>query len=225
MIEKIKKELLNLLDKKYQAFSSKLTPNVHNILGVRLPLLRKIAKRISKENYQDFFKLNDDEFMELTMLEAMIVGYLPIKEQIKHIENFIPKINNWAVCDCFCSGLKYFKTNKNKIIFEKYFNSDKEYELRFAFVVLLNYFIDNDYNYVIDKISEFDNEQYYAKMAAAWCLSICIIKNYTQCLNDLKTLKIHPWVFKKGITKAIESLRLDKLQKEELKKLRNQSSS
>ncbi len=225
MIKKIKKELLNLSDKKYQVFSSKLTPNADNILGVRLPLLRKIAKRISKENYQDFFKLNDDEFMELTLLEAMVIGYLPIKEQIKYIENFIPKINNWAVCDCFCSGLKYFKTNKDKTIFEKYFNSDKEYELRFAFVVLLNYFIDNDYNYTIDKISKFNNEQYYAKMAAAWCLSICIIKNYTQCLNDLKTLEIHPWVFKKGVTKAIESLRLDKLQKEELKKLRNQSSS
>ena len=72
----------------------------------------------------------------------------------------------------------------------------------------------------MSKIESFNNEQYYAKMATAWCLSICIIKNYNQTLKDIKTLKIHPWVLKKGITKAIESLRLAQTQKEELKSLR-----
>ena len=217
MIKNLKKELKSLAEPKYKEFSSKLTPNAKNILGVRLPILRKIAKRISKTNYIDFFKQNDDEFFELTMLEGMIIGYLSIESQHQYIKNFIPKINNWAVCDSFCAGLKNVSIN----FIEPYFKSSKEYELRFAFVILLNYFIDNNYDYVIQKISEFNNEQYYAKMAAAWCLSICIIKNYTQCIKDIKALKIHPFVRNKGITKAIESLRLSKTQKEELKKLRN----
>ena len=217
MIKDLKKELRGLSEPKYQEFSSKLTPNIENILGVRLPNLRRIAKRIAKENYIDFFKQNNDEFMELTMLEGMVIGYLSLSEQEKYIKNFIPKINNWAVCDSFCAGLK----NISLEFIEPYFNSNKEYELRFAFVILLNYFIDSNYDYVIKKITEFNNEQYYAKMAVAWCLSICIIKNYKQALNDIKTLKIHPWVLKKGITKAIESLRLTKEQKEELRLIRN----
>lgn len=221
MIENLKKELKNLAEKEYQIFSSKLTPNINNILGVRLPILRKIAKRIAKDNYVLFFKRNDDEFMELTMLEGMVIGYLPIEKQVKYIKKFIPKINNWAVCDSFCSGLKYFKLNQDKTIIERYIKSNKEYELRFAFVILLYYFIDSNYNYVIEKIIDFDNEQYYAKMAVAWCLSICIIKNYTQCLNDIKKYKIHPWVYNKGLTKAIESLRLSKKQKEELRQYRS----
>jgi len=216
MIKDLKKELKGLSEPKYQEFSSKLTPNIDNILGVRLPNLRKIAKKIAKENYVDFFKQNDDEFMELTMLEGMVIGYLPLSEQEKYIKNFIPKINNWAVCDSFCAGLK----NISLEFIEPYFNSNKEYELRFAFVILLNYFIDSNYDYVIKKIMKFNNEQYYAKMAVAWCLSICIIKNYSQAIKDIKIFDIHPWVFKKGITKAIESLRLTKDQKEELKLFR-----
>lgn len=221
MIEKIKKDLINLSDKNYCIFNKKLIPNIDNILGVRSPVLRKIAKKISKDNYELFFLQNDNEFMELTLIEAMIIGYLPDEKQLNYIDNFIPKINNWAVCDCFCAGLKYFKTNQNKDILEKYFNSNKEYELRFAFVILLNYFIDSNYEYVIKKIEEFNNEQYYAKMGAAWCLSMCIVKKYNQCLNDLKTMKVHPWVYKKGLTKAIESLVLTKEQKEEIKRLRS----
>ena len=220
MINEIKKELKNLPDEEYKLFSQKLNPNINNILGVRLPILRKIAKKITKNDYKTFFLKNDDEFMELTMLEGMVIGNLKKEEQINYIENFIPKINNWAVCDTFCTGLKFFKKDKHKEIIEKYLNSKKEYELRFAFVILLNYFIDDEYNYVLDKISKFNNEQYYAKMAAAWCLSYCLIKNYEQCIKDIQKIKIHPWTLKKGITKAIESLKLTKIQKDELRKIR-----
>lgn len=217
MINNLKRELIQLSEPKYKEFSSKLTPNIDNILGVRLPILRRIAKRLIKENYIDFFKQNDDEFFELTMLEGMIIGYLPVQEQVKHIKKFIPKINNWAVCDSFCTGLKNISID----FIEPYFKSSKEYELRFAFVILLNCFIDSNYDYVIRKISEFNNEQYYAKMAVAWCLSICIVKNYKHAIKDIRRLKIQPWVFKKGITKAIESLRLTNNQKQELRNIRN----
>ena len=216
MIEDLKKELISLADEKYQKFSSSLLPNVNNVLGVRLPILRKIAKKISKENYLIFFKQNNNEFFELTMLEGMIISHLPEIEQEKYIKNFIPKINNWAVCDSFCAGLKNISID----FIKPYFKSNKEYELRFAFVILLNYFIDSHYEFAIQKICEFNNEQYYAKMAVAWCLSICIIKNYNQAINDIQKLQIQPWVLKKGITKAIESLRLTKEQKNELMQVR-----
>ncbi len=220
MINKIKEELKNLSDEKYKLFSQKLNPNIDNILGVRLPILRKIAKKIAKNDYKAFFLENDDEFMELTMLEGMVIGNLPYEKQIKYIEKFVPKINNWAICDTFCTGLKFFKTKKHKETIEKYLNSKKEFELRFAFVILLNYFIDDEYDYVLNKISKFNNEQYYAKMAVAWCLSYCIIKNYDKCIKDIQKIKMHSWVFKKGVTKAIESLKLTKIQKDELRKIR-----
>ncbi|MBQ7287684.1 MAG: DNA alkylation repair protein [Candidatus Gastranaerophilales bacterium] len=222
MIEDLKKELISLSDEKYQKFSSSLTPNIDDILGVRLPILRKIAKRITKEDYQIFFKENDDEYMEQTMLEGMVIGLLSYQEQKKYIEKFILKINNWAVCDSFCASLKTFKTKKEdlKKLIEKLYSSKEEYLSRTAYVLALNYLIDKDMDYVLEKIEQFNNEEYYAKMAAAWCFSICIIKHYDKVLEKINKLKIHPWVFKKGLTKAIESLKLTKEQKEKLRQIR-----
>lgn len=225
MIDKIKKELFKLQDENLKSFSNSLIPNCNNILGVKLTPLRKLAKDIADNDFEKFLQENDDEFMELTMIEGMTIGYFKtdIKNKFDLIKKFIPKINNWAVCDSFCATLKFINKNKEitKDFLEPYFKSKNEFDLRFAFVILLMYFIESDYEYVIKKIIEFDNEDYYAKMAVSWALSICLVKNYDACINDLKDSKFHPFVYKKGITKAIESFRLNKEQKEKLKVLRN----
>lgn len=220
MIKDIKEELKNHSEQKYQNFSASLLPNVSNILGVRLPILRKIAARINKTNPKLFLKENDDEYYELTMIEGIVISKLNYNEQKNYIENFINKIDNWGICDSFCSSLKNFKKDYSKNFLEKYLNSNDEFKIRFGFVILLNYFIDDDYEYVIQQICKFNNDAYYAKIAVAWCLSICIIKNYNQAIEDIQSYKIHPWVLNKGITKSIESLRLTKEQKNHLKEIR-----
>lgn len=221
MIKEIKNELLNLKEDKYKKFSSSLLPGVKNILGIRLPILKKTAKKIYKEGkIEEFISQNTDEFYELTMLEAMCVGLIKDYSQaIKHIENFIEKINNWGVCDTFCCGLKTVKENKEefKNFLEKYFNSNDEFKLRFAYVILLNYYIESDFNYTLEKIKKFNNDSYYSKMAASWLLSICFIKKFDETFDFIKKNKIHNFVLRKGITKARESFRLNKEQKEILK--------
>ena len=224
MIEEIIKELKSHSDEKYKSFSSSLLPGINNILGVRLPILRKIAKKIIKSNANIFLKENNNKYFELLLLEAMVIPELNLEfnELLVQIDKFIPKINSWSVCDCFCANLKVFKSNlaKTKNYIEKFLNSENEYELRFYYVILLTYFIENDIEYVLNAILQFNNEKYYAKMAVAWCLSICFVKNYNQTLDFIKNNKIHPWVLKKGINKAIESLRLTKDEKDNLKEIR-----
>lgn len=224
MIVAIKKELIQNKDEKYAEFSSNLLPGIDNIIGVRLPLLRRIAKKIAKSDWQKFIDENDNSFFELLMIEGMLIGELKVDLQ-KHlllIEEFIPKINCWSICDSFCSNLKFIKQNKEifKKFIEKYFNSKKEYELRFAFVILLTYFI-NDFDYVINKIKKFKNDFYYSKMAVAWCLSYCFIFHFDKTYFFVLNNQIDKWVLNKGIIKACESLRLDINQKSKLNKLRN----
>ena len=141
---------------------------------------------------------------------------------ISLVKNFIPKINNWAVCDLFCADLKILKKKREfiKPLLLKLLKSKKEYEIRFCFVILLEYFINEEFDFVIRELKKFNNEAYYAKMAAAWCLSYCFIKNYDKTLNIVKKGKFHPWVLSKGLTKSVESFRISKEQKEELKNLR-----
>ena len=223
MISDLKNELIKLADERYRLFSSSLLPDVKGIVGVRLPLLRKIAKRIAKSDYKLFLTQNDCQFFELIMIEAMVIGEIKnYSDALFFVKNFIPKINCWSVCDTFCSSIKSIMSDKNEIkkMLETYLSSDKEYELRFCFVILLMYFVDNDYEFVFNCLKTFNNNSYYAKMAAAWCLSVCFVKHFDECAKDISRSKIMPWVVLKGITKAIESHRLSEIQKDKLRVLR-----
>ena len=167
----VKAQLLELAEPSYQRFSSRLLPGTPDILGVRLPVLRKIAKQIAKENWREFLNQNDDIYFEEIMLRGMVIGYIKdisIHEVMKHIQIFVPQINNWSVCDSFCSGLKITKQYQKQFwpMITSYLSSDQEFEVRFAVVMLLIYYVDNQY--VTDVLRELDQVQhsgYYVRMA------------------------------------------------------------
>ena len=222
----IKQRLINESEKDFQKFSASLIPNINNVLGVRLPKLRKIAKEIYKNgDWQEFINLRDFEYMEETMLKGMIIGLVkqPPLKILELVRNFIPEIDNWSVCDCFCSGLKFVKDNKELVwnFIQPYFKSKNEYDIRFAYVILLSYYIDINF---IDKalkiIDGFKDERYYTKMAVAWALSICYIKFPEKTLEYLKISKLDNWTYNKGIQKICESLRVDKSTKTMLKSMK-----
>lgn len=222
----IKNRILSEADKDYQKFSQALIPNIDNVLGVRLPILRRVAKEIyTKENWQKFLEQSNFEYMEETMLQAMIIGLVKDKPEnvLKLVEKFVPKINNWSVCDSFCNGLKFAKQNRELVwdFIEPYFQSSKEYEIRFAYVMLLTHFVTEDY---IDKcliwIDKFNDTRYYAQMACAWALSVCYIKFPDKTFKYLKKSKLDNWTYNKSIQKICESLRVDKPTKNMLKCLK-----
>ena len=73
--ENIRKELQDLVDSKYQEFHSALVPGIGNILGVRIPQLRILAKEIAKrDNWRMFVEATDTKFYEETMLQAIPGG-------------------------------------------------------------------------------------------------------------------------------------------------------
>ena len=219
----IKQQLIKNSEEKYRKFSQSLIPNINNVLGVRLPILRKIAKEIYKsENWQDFLKQNDLEYMEETMLQAMIIGLAKNSPEniLEMVKFFIPKIDNWSVCDCFCGGLKFASQNQEIVwdFIQPYFKSEKEFEIRFAYVMLLNYFVNENYiDQCLNLINEFKDTRYYAQMACAWALSICYIRFPQKTLGYLEKSKLDNWTFNKGIQKICESLRVDKKTKNMLK--------
>ena len=110
-MEEIRKELFKLQDLKYKEFHSGLCPNVDKIIGVRVPLLKEIAKKIAKEDYKNFLENIKDEYYEELVLHGLVIGYakITIEETFKYLEGFVPKINSWAVCDTICSNLKITK--------------------------------------------------------------------------------------------------------------------
>lgn len=227
MKQEIKKKLFELSDQKYKEFHGGLCPGTENIIGVRVPVLRKYAEELFKEqDWKQTIEEIDNEYYEEIMLQGMLIGQAK-KEEIntilKYVEKYVPKIDNWAICDIFCAGLKITKKYKKEMwnFIQKYLKSDKEFEIRFAIVMILDYYIDDEY--LKENFKIFDNikhEGYYVKMAVAWAISMCYVKFPEKTRAFLEHNHLDTFTQNKAIQKIRESYRVSQEEKEELKKLK-----
>ena len=211
----IREQLLELTDEKYRVFASSLLPGVEHILGVRLPELRKIAKKITKGDWKTFLETTEEQFFEEVMLQGMVIGAATMEVQVRlnYMANFIPKIDCWSVCDSFCSGLKFTQSHK-EIVWEflkPYIMSEKEYEIRFAVVMLLNYYVTEEYaERAFIYFEKIKHDGYYVKMAVAWAISVYYTKLPVLTMKYLKNNNLDHFTYHKALQKITESLRVDK---------------
>lgn len=218
--------LIQNKDEKYKTFSSSLIPSCHELIGVRLPILRKLAKRISKEsNVEKYLENANSNYFEEIMLQGLVIGYYnsDIQNIINLCCNFIPKIDNWSICDSFCNSLKISKKHPSEMLnyISRYIYSDKTYEIRFLLVMLLNYYIDEQYlNMIFEILEKVKKDDYYVKMAAAWLISICYIKFPDETLNYLKNCKLDKFTYNKSLQKILESYRVSEQDKKIIKTMK-----
>lgn len=222
-MEEIRKELFKLQDLKYKEFHSGLCPNVDKIIGVRVPLLKEMAKKIAKEDYKNFLENIKDEYYEELVLHGLVIGYakITIEETFKYLEGFVPKINSWAVCDTTCSNLKITKKYMEEMwgFLEQYIKSDKEYEIRFAVVMYLNYFLTEDYiERILKNIEEIKSKEYYVQMAIAWLISFAYIKQKEKTEKYIIKNNLDVFTQNKAIQKICESYRVSNEDKIKLRK-------
>lgn len=224
--EYIKKCINENSETKYKEFSSKLVPNIDNIIGVRLPYLRKLANEISSSEIAEYFLYNyKEEYFEETMLKGFVIGYIKcdINKKFEYIDFFVPKINCWSICDSFCSTLKFVNKNKYETYdyLKKYRNSYKEYDNRFITVMYMTYF--SDENYIYDILEYFNNvksQEYYSQMAIAWALSKFYFE-FNDLINKyLLDCNLSDFTYNKTIQKIIESKKITNSQKEYVISLR-----
>ena len=239
-IEEIKNELLSLADKsngsatQYADFSKSLNPTSLPMLGVRLPELRKLAKKIAKEDYKYFLGHNPMDSFEMETLQAMVIGYAKddITEILAVAADFIPKIHDWSVNDSFCQTFKISEKYPAECwdFFMQYADSRREFEVRVVAVMLMSHFLNDDY---IDRVIEVlnhlytgefpeKNDFYYAKMGVAWAIATIAAKYPEKCLKYMKSKEnqLDGWTFNKAIQKMNESFRVSDELKEQMKKLK-----
>jgi len=218
--EKEYKEFLDYLfsirDIEYRDFNTKIVVPVDcEIIGIRTPILRDMAKKIAKtssENFLNFFEKlflkKKIKYYEEKVLYGFLIGYskMEYQDRLKRIDFFVNIIDNWAVCDIVDSSFKFI--NKNKEDFYKYLNSKLSattpWEQRFIFVMLLAYYV------------EVKSEEYYVNMAKAWLLSVCYVKYREETYKFLEKTKLDAWTVNKSIQKIRESLRVTKEEKEQV---------
>lgn len=219
--------LQNNADEKYRVFSAKLLLPETKLLGVRIPLLRQYAKGLIKDRLGEIYlrvPLQELEYQEELMLHALLLANskMPTSDKIQLIMSFVPYINSWAVCDIFCADLKEIKKAPQIFYdtFEPLIKSQKEYLIRFFYVVALNYFITADYlPQIFTNLSYQAYVGYYDKMAAAWLISVAYVKFPTETEAFLLNTPLDRFVFRKSISKICDSFRVSKEAKIRLRKL------
>ncbi len=226
MKEEIRRFIADARDEKYAEFQCKLSPNTpkSEIMGVRMPVLRSYAKQLNKNGLTRLgYK---PEYYEEKLLDGMLIGLTKVTDSAvfkKTIISYLPYITDWAVCDIFCGGLKQTKKFADEILElpTALVRSEAEFEVRFAAVMLLTYYLDKKYiDNTLMLLKEAKHDGYYAKMAVAWAVSVAFTKDYSKTLLFLKTSGLDKFTHNKAIQKARESYRLTDEQKEELKRYR-----
>lgn len=223
----VRKKLQQLADEDFKKFNSKICcdEKSENMIGVRIPLLRKFAKEIARESAKEYLDGDNYTLFEEKLLFGFVLSYAKLteEEQSEYYKKFYIICDNWAVCDCCCSSFKFIAKNKElyKHILLPYLHSEKEYEVRLAVVTLMNYFLTDDYkDFALDKFTSVTHEGYYVQMAVAWALSTAYIK-YPDEVETILGKKILPkFTHNKAISKICDSLRVDKKKKEHIKEYR-----
>ena len=227
MKNEVKEHLISLGDPKLLEFQRKLNINYKNAVGIKIPVIKDYAKKLSNK-YELSYLYNeiDNEYYEEILLKGFLIGSynkLELDELINYIELFVPLINDWSVCDTFVSNLKITKKYKDELfsIVKKYSKSNKEFYVRFSLIMLLDYYVSDEYlDEIFNIINSIKIDDYYVKMGIAWLLSVCFVKHFDKTLNYFKSCSLDNWTYNKTISKCNESYRISKENKELLKSMK-----
>lgn len=225
----LRERLEELAEPGYREFASSLVPNPSlPFLGVRLPALRKLAREAAKrEDWPGLLRTAPEDCFEMVMLKGMVLGQvrLPWEELSGWIAWFVPKIDNWSVCDSFCTGLVAVRKSRAAVWewLQPYLGAEQEFSARFGAVMLLDHFLCPEWiGRVIPSLCAVRQPGYYARMAVAWALSICYVKFPEETRPWLGPESLELETLRKTLQKILESRRLTDAQREEIRRLRAQ---
>ena len=223
--EEIINNLNSLSDSKYRDFQIKLIPGKTSdqMIGVRTPDLRSYAKELSKrDDVSDFLNNLPHKYFDENQLHAFIISLLKDYDKcMDEVEHFLPYVDNWATCDQMSP--KIFRKNREKLL-EKvriWIASDKTYTIRFGIKMLMEHFLDDDFDLQYpEMVASVRSEEYYVNMMIAWYFATALAKQYDSILPYIEEKRLDTWTHNKAIQKSIESYRITDDQKSYLRSLK-----
>lgn len=218
--------LKSLGDEKYRNFHGSLVKDTDSyIIGVRIPVLRSVAKDILKGDVESFLASSGREYYEEIMLRGLVTAQIKgsYKEIADRVDGFIDYIDNWAVCDTFCSTLKCIKKFPEEFFghINTYLKSENLWAKRVGLVLMMNYYLTDEYiDRVLERVDKIQSSEYYVQMGKAWLLATAFAKYRDKTLDFLKSGEFDNKTFNMTVQKCVDSYRVSKEDKEYLKTLR-----
>lgn len=205
--------LFKLKSNNLDDFNKKLIQSKYEIIGVPIPALRDLSKKISRTNYREYLNCCKFKYFEEVMIFGFVISYANVceNERIQLLENFVKYIDNWAINDCVACTLKCINVNKD--LYFNYIlslcNSESVWKIRFGLILLMNYYLCDEYiDKVINIILSNKNPYYYVMMARSWLIATMFVKYRERAINLLKSKVLDKQTQNKAIQKIKESYRV-----------------
>lgn len=222
--EELRAELFAASDAEFAEFSKKIIPGSRPFIGVKIPKVREIVKRIPKEKLPEFLAA-EPVAIEEVLARGMIIARLPYDEMILNFDSQVALILDWCTCDTFCSAIrKIVSKNREGFYGAKIvplLKSREEFSTRVGVVLLLGYVSKEWLPTIFENVERLASRgEYYVRMAVAWLVAECFIKFPSETLEYMRGSGLPVWTFNKAISKVCDSLRVEGEVKEELRKMR-----
>ena len=212
------RKLYALQDLKYRDMQIKIIPTINpeSVIGVRTPELKRLAKDLLKAgDYNGFLEELPHKYFEENQLHAFIIsGIKDLGECMEELEKFLPHVDNWATCDQMSP--KIFRKHKDVLFshIKEWVNSEKTYAVRFGVGMLMEHFLDDDFDPLYPElVAKLRSEEYYVNMMIAWYFATALAKQYESILPFIEEKKLDDWTHNKAIQKSLESRRITEEQK------------
>jgi len=234
------KQLFENQDLKYKEFHTALVPGISHdtYIGVRVPLLRGLAKEFFRG--PETFKFMDSlphKYFEENHIHSMLLEHIKdFDECLARTEQFLPYINNWAICDGKKPRALLKNTPKFLSRIQAWVKSDHPYVTRFGINMLMDLFLDDRFDPKFLKwVAAVDtkkfrdlpdgslsprvqaatpkgvplaNPEYYVQMEVAWYFATALAKQWDAALPYIEKRALDPWTHNKAIQKSCESFRV-----------------
>lgn len=216
------KELEQKENLKYRDFHTRLTTTKYKILGINVPECRKIAKEINKTDINSFLSLTSETYYEEVLIEGFVIANMTEESFFfQELERFLPKIDNWAICDSFCNSIQILKKKK-----EPYFDywlsllkRKEPFSIRVGLITLLSFYIEeNLLSQIYQAIDQIQSDHYYVNMGTSWLLAEIYTKFPKETEQYFTKTKINDFTMNKTISKIRDSYRISKEQKDNVLK-------
>ena len=217
--------LISIKDEKYKEFHSSLVLNSkYEMIGIRLPKMREIAKEIVKTNVEEFLNVAQDKYYEEVMIQGLVISHIKDEKIFeKYFKLHVKKIDNWALCDTFCNSIKNVEKHEDKYFKEavKMSLSKEEFISRIGLVIILSHFVNkNNLQTIYDTLNKIKSDKFYINMAEAWLICDLYVKFPKETLPFIKDNNLNKFTQNKAISKIHDSFRVSQKDKEYLNTLR-----
>lgn len=211
----VNQKLEALAESDYKVFNQKLIPTNYEILGIRMPAMKKLAKELSADaNVKMYLQNAELSKYEHILLYGLVLGKvknLSLEETFHYLDPLILKFDNWAHVDTLVSAFKLFRKYPDEV-FAHYLplkTHEGEFTKRFFVILLMDHYMDEAHiEMTLQQMQEVPQGQYYVDMAIAWAISVGLVKFYEKTLPLLEQPVFSKFVHNKAIQKARESYRI-----------------